>query len=48
VLHRNLTLSAASAQVTTAKMHGCANVSSYSNRSERMQLGWWTPRVDSL
>jgi len=37
-----------SAQFTTAKIQGCANVSSYSNRSEGMPLGWQTPRVDSL
>jgi len=30
-------------QFTTAKIQGCANVSSYSNQSEGMRLGWQTP-----
>jgi len=37
-----------SAQFTTAKMQGCANVSSHSSQSEGMQRGWRTPRGDSL
>jgi len=43
--HGSRTHNATSAQFTTAKIQGCANVSSYSNRSEGMQLGWRTPRV---
>ena len=42
------TLSATSVQLTTAKIQGCANVSSNSSRSEGMWQGWRTPRVDSL
>ena len=41
-------LSATPAQFTTAKIQGCANVSSNSSRSEGVRLGWRTPRVDSL
>jgi len=37
-----------SAQFTTAKVQGCANVPSNNSRSEGMRLGWRTPRVDSL
>jgi len=35
-------------QFTTEKIQGCANVSSNSNRSEGMRLGWRTLRVDRL
>ena len=47
VLRQN-TLSATSAQFATATIQGCANVSSNCSRSERMRLGWRSPRVDSL
>jgi len=42
------THSATSAQFTIAKIRGCANVSLISSRSEGMQQGWRTPRLDSL
>jgi len=42
------TLSATSAQFTTAKIQGCAKVSSNGSRSEGMQRGRRTPRADSL
>jgi len=42
------TFSAASAQFTTAKSQGCANVSSNSSRSECMRRRWWTHRVGRL
>jgi len=35
-------------QFTTAKIQGCANVSSHSSQSEDMQRGWRTPRVDNM
>jgi len=34
--------------VHNCKIQGCANVSSNSSRSERMRLGWRTPRIDGL
>jgi len=42
------TLSATSAQDTTAKIQGCANVLSNSSWSEGTRQGWQTPRVDGL